>query len=124
MTTKEQIEINEIFFAFGKDKLTTEGKGSLDLIAKLLKDNADMKLQINGHNNAMEDSVGMENDYYADMDNKRIGAVMAYLMEAGVPEAKLIASQKGSDDPSSDTNPEDDEDLILAKNRRVTFKVR
>jgi len=124
MSAKEKIEKQEIFFAFGRDKLTTEGNGSLDLIASLLKENPAMKLQINGHNNAMEDSVGMENDYYADMDNKRIGAVMTYLMEKGVPEARILFTQKGSDEPSEDTNPEDDEDLIMAKSRRVTFIVR
>lgn len=124
MSAKEKIEKHEIFFAFGRDKLTTEGTGSLDLIASLLKANPDMKLQINGHNNAMEDSVGIENDYYADMDNKRIGAVMTYLMEQGVPEARILFAQKGSEEPSEDTNPEDDEDLVMAKNRRVTFIVR
>lgn len=124
MTPKEKIEIQEIFFAFGKDKLTTEGQGSLDLIASLMKSNPGFKLQINGHNNAMEDSVGVDNDYYADMDNKRIGAVMNYLKEKGIPETRIIFTQKGSEDPSTDTNPEDDEDLILAKSRRVTFIVR
>ena len=43
----------------------------------------DFKVQINGHNNVMEDNVGNENDYYADMDNKRIGAVMKYLIGKG-----------------------------------------
>lgn len=124
MSAKEKIEKQEIFFAFGRDKLTTEGTGSLDLIASLLKENPGMKLQVNGHNNAMEDSVGIENDYYADMDNKRIGAVMKYLMEKGIPESRIIFTQKGSEEPSEDTTPEDDEDLVLAKSRRVTFIVR
>lgn len=124
MTPKQKIEIHEIFFAFGKDKLTTEGIRALDLIAETMKANPALKLQVNGHNNAMEDSVGIENDYYAGMDNKRIGAVMAYLKEKGIPETRMLFVRQGSEDPSSDTNPEDDEDLILAKNRRVTFKVR
>jgi outer membrane protein OmpA-like peptidoglycan-associated protein len=124
MTVQEKIEKHEIFFAFGRDKLTTEGQGSLDLIASLLKANPAMKLQINGHNNAMEDSVGIENDYYAGMDNKRIGAVMTYLMEKGIPENRIIFTRKGSEEPSNDTNEEDDDDLIMAKNRRATFNVR
>lgn len=124
MTPKDKIEVQEIFFAFGKNKLTTEGEGSLDLIAKIMNENPSMKLQINGHNNAMEDSVGVENDYYADMDNKRIGTVMSYLMDKGITEARMIITRKGSEDPSKDTTPEDSEDLILAKSRRVTFQVR
>lgn len=124
MTPKDKIEIQEIFFAFGKNKLTTEGEGSLDLIATIMKENPSMKLQINGHNNAMEDSVGIENDYYADMDNKRIGTVMSYLMDKGIPENRIIFTRKGSEEPSNDTTPEDSEELILAKSRRVTFQVR
>lgn len=124
MTPKDKIEIQEIFFAFGKNKLTTEGEGSLDLIATIMKENPSMKLQINGHNNAEEDSVGIENDYYADMDNKRIGTVMSYLMDKGIPENRIIFTRKGSEEPSNDTTPEDSEELILAKSRRVTFQVR
>lgn len=88
-----------------------------------MQENPDMKLQINGHNNSMEDSVGVDNDYYSDMDNKRIGVVMEYLTKKGIPESRLIASRKGST-VSNDVNEEDDEDLRMAKNRRVTFKVR
>lgn len=124
MTPAQKIEAHEIFFAFGKDKLTTEGIGALDLIASLLKEDPSLKLQINGHNNAMEDSVGLTNDYYSGMDNKRIGVVMTYLIDKGIPESRLIITRKGSSDPSQDTNAEDDEDLVLAKSRRVTFIVR
>ena len=124
MTPKEKIEAHEIFFAFGKDKLTTEGVGALDLIASIMKEDPSLKLQINGHNNAMEDSVGLTNDYYAGMDNKRIGVVMTYLIDKGIPESRLIITRKGSSDPSQDTNENDDEDLVLAKSRRVTFIVR
>lgn len=124
VTPKEKIESQETFFAFGKSKLTVDGESSLDLIADEMKANPDFKLQINGHCNAMEDSVGVENDYYADMDNKRVGTVMKYLMEKGIPEGRLIASQKGSESPNEDTEDLDDEDLALAKSRRVTFKVR
>ena len=96
----------------------------MDLIAEELKANPELKLQVNGHANAMEDSVGVENDLYADMDNKRIGIVMQYLMDKGIEENRMIVSRKGSTVPNEETNPSDDEDLILAKNRRVTFKVR
>lgn len=124
MTPKEKIELHQVYFAFGKDKLTAEGENSLDLIAEELKANPELKIQINGHNNAMEDSVGVENDYYADMDNKRIGTVMIYLKEKGIPENRMIITRKGSTVPNEEITEEDDEDLRMAKNRRVTFIVR
>ncbi|MFT6500038.1 MAG: outer membrane protein OmpA-like peptidoglycan-associated protein [Crocinitomicaceae bacterium] len=127
MTVSDQIEEHQVFFAFGRDKMNSEGKGSLDFIIKQLKANPEMKLQINAHNNAMEDEVGMENDFYADMDGKRLGSVMEYLIAGGIDKGRLIPSQKGSDSPNPDVTEEDlveDEDLALAKSRRVTFKVR
>ncbi|MBL1280197.1 MAG: OmpA family protein [Fluviicola sp.] len=124
MTSKEKIEIQQVFFAFGKTKLTSEGKTSLDFIAKELEANPEAKLQIQGHNNSMEDSVGVDNDYYADMDNKRVGAVMKYLMAKGIPESRMIPSTKGSEMKNEETDAEDDAELVMAKNRRVTFKIR
>lgn len=124
MSEKEIIEMHQVFFAFGKTKLSAEGESSLDLIAELMTKNPEMKLQVMGHNNAMEDEVGMENDYYADMDNKRIGVVMEYLQSKGIDASRLIPVAKGSEVPNPDITEEDDEDLREAKSRRVTFKVR
>ena len=124
MTSKEKIELQQVFFAFGKSKLTLEGKTSLDFILKELEANPEAKLQIQGHNNAMEDSVGVENDYYADMDNKIIGVVMKYLMSKGLPESRMIASSKGSEMKNEEVEEGDDPELVMAKSRRVTFKVR
>lgn len=123
-TAEDKIEAQEIFFAFGKSKLTSDGKLSLDMISKVLKENSSIKLQINGHNNVIEDNVGAENDYYADMDNKRIGVVIKYLMEKGIQESRLIATQKGSSKPNKETREEDSDDLKMAKNRRITFVTR
>lgn len=124
MTPKEIIEMNQVFFAFGKSKLSAQGESSLDLIAKLMTENPEFKLQVNGHNNAKEDEVGMENDYYADMDNKRIGVVMEYLQSKGVDASRLIPTAKGSELANPEISDADDEDLSEAKNRRVSFKIR
>lgn len=124
MTAKDKIEANQVYFAFGKSKLIIEGEQALDEIANLMKADPSMKLEIRGHNNKMEDEVGMENDYYADMDTKRIGTVMEYLVSKGIEKTRLIASPKGDQMPNPEITEEDDEDLSLAKDRRVTFKVR
>lgn len=124
MTAKEKVELQQVYFAFGKSKLTSEGSASLDFIAKEMEANPEAKLQIQGHNNTMEDSVATDNDYYSDMDNKRIGSVMKYLMSKGIDESRMIPSTKGSDMKNEDIEETDDEELIMAKNRRVTFKLR
>ena len=124
MSVNEIIEAYQLFFAFGKDKLSTEGKDALEFITGIMKENADIVLQINGHNNVQEDLVGKKNDYYADMDVKRIGAVMKYFIDAGIDESRLMSNPKGAEYPNGDINSMDDEDLRMAKNRRITFKVR
>lgn len=124
MTDVQKIEAHQLYFAFGKDKLSTEGEDALNLIAEIMKANAGLVLQINGFNNPEEDEVGRENDYYADMDVKRIGAVMKYLMDAGIEESRMMSNPQGGDTPSPDITSADDDDLRMAKSRRITFKVR
>jgi outer membrane protein OmpA-like peptidoglycan-associated protein len=124
MTPKEKIEAHQLYFAFGKTTISSEGAKDLDFIAEELKANPGMTLQINGHCNESEDEVGLENDYYAKMDNKRIGEIMKYLIDKGIGEDRMTSSPQGSSAPNEDVTEADDEDLKMAKNRRVTFRIR
>ncbi len=124
MTDEEQIEEHEIFFAFGRNVLSPEGKESLDFIAEKLKANPEMRLEIAGHNNEEEDTVGEEKDKYANMDSKRVAAVMQYLVDQGIPAGNMLSSQKGSTEPHKAEEGVTDEEMVQAMSRRVTFKVR
>lgn len=124
MTSKEKIEVQQVFFGFGKSKLSAQAKVALDGIVAELKANPASKLQIMGHSNVMEDSVGVDNDYYAGMDMKRVGSVMKYLMSNGIDEGRMIPAAKGNAVKNEDITMEDNDELKMAKNRRVTFKVR
>ena len=53
-----------------------EGTRALFLISNRLKANPNMRLEIAGHNNEEEDTVGEEKPKYASMDSKRVSAVM------------------------------------------------
>jgi outer membrane protein OmpA-like peptidoglycan-associated protein len=124
MPAKEQIEKQIAYFAFGKNKLTPEAIVSLDLIANLMKANPAIKLDIAGHSDEMEEKVGAEKPVFSDMSNKRINEIMKYLMAKGIQESRLISTPTGSSEPNENITESDDDDLKLAKNRRVTFKVR
>lgn len=124
MSDKEKVEEHEVFFAFGRNDLSKEGKTSLDFIAETMKANSSMRLEIAGHNNAEEDTVGEEKEKYANMDSKRISAVMQYLIDAGIDKGRLLSAQKGSTEPKESGDEIDDEEMVQAKSRRVTFKVR
>lgn len=124
MTDSDKIEEHEVFFAFGRNDLSKEGQSSLDFIAERMKANPEMRLEVTGHNNAQEDAVGEEKAKYASMDAKRVSAVMQYLIDAGIGQERLLSSQKGSDNPSIADEGVMDEEMVQAKSRRVTFKVR
>jgi outer membrane protein OmpA-like peptidoglycan-associated protein len=122
MTPKQKVEAYQVYFAFGRDKLSAEGIQSLDVIADQMAKNPSKKLQIFGHNNTLEDEIGLEKDYYTDMDNKRLGTVIAYLIEKGVDESRMIPTRKGDQQPNNRENSElDDDETKQAKNRRVEF---
>jgi outer membrane protein OmpA-like peptidoglycan-associated protein len=124
-TPKQLIEGQELYFGFGQDRLTIIAEGALDIIATQMMKDPKMKLQINGYSDKMEDQVGEEKEQYADMDNKRIAAVLEYLtVKKEVASSRLITSAQGSDSPNDAISENDDEDVAQAKNRRVFFIIR
>lgn len=124
-TAEEKVNMQQVFFAFGKSTLSAEGKRALDQIAEIMKADPATRLKIMGHSNAQENEVGMEKEVYADMDNKRIAAVMTYLMEKGIAENRLIPSRKGADYPNeNEISENDDDEMKQAKNRRVEFVLK
>ena len=58
------------------------------------------------------------------MANKRVNEVIKYVVSKGIEDSRLIASPVGSTEPNPEISEGDDDDLKLAKNRRVSFKVR
>lgn len=123
-TPKERVEMQQVFFAFGKSAITTEGARSLGIIAEYLKANPTAKIQIFGFCNTLENEVAVEDEMYADMDNQRIGAIMEYLKEMGIDEARMIPTRKRDTTPNTAEHlSTDDDEMQQAKNRRVAFVV-
>lgn len=123
MTSIQKIELQSNYFGFGKNVLQPAGMASLDLIATELKANPTYKLEISGFADATEIAKGLEKPIYADMDAKRIATVRQYLKDKGIAETRMIDAPKGNSEQNPDINDGDEEDLKMAKNRRVTFKV-
>jgi outer membrane protein OmpA-like peptidoglycan-associated protein len=124
MTAKEKIEAQQVFFAFGKTALTPIAEESLELILAEMKANPTMKLEIKGFCNPEENKVAEEKPVYADMDSRRVNMVLNYLIDNGIAESRLIASPQGDSTPSEEIMADDDDDLKMAKSRRIEFKVR
>lgn len=124
MTVAQQIETQSVYFGFGKETLTQLGEDALDFIVEKMKEDPNMKLQIKGYSDKLEEEAATEKTIFSGMDGKRVNAVMRYLMEKGIAESRLISSPQGSEEQSKDVLETDEDDIKQAKNRRVEFKVR
>lgn len=123
MSIKERIEKQEVYFGFGKTFLTPQAKAALDIVAKVMTENPTMTITVIGSNNEEEDKLAEKKEFYSDMDTKRNQAVKEYLLSKGISATRLKSESKGNEEPSPEIKETDDEDLKLAKNRRVIFKV-
>ena len=124
MPVQKKIEIQQVYFAFGKADISSAGEQALNVIVEQLKANEALKLQIKGFSDAAEEQAGENVPQFQNMDNQRINAIIEYLTGKGIDEKRLIASPQGSGEKSADIQDSDEDDIKQAKNRRVEFKVR
>ena len=104
----------KIYFATGKSNLLATSNKSLNSIAAILKDNADLKLDIEGHT----DNTGDATKNQA-LSQKRADAVLAYLKAKGITEDRLVATGFGSEQPIAGNETP----AGRQQNRRVELKV-
>jgi outer membrane protein OmpA-like peptidoglycan-associated protein/tetratricopeptide (TPR) repeat protein len=108
------IVLKNIFFETNKATLQSTSFAELDYIAELLKNNAKLIIQINGHT----DNVGKPADNLL-LSNKRSKAVTAYLQSKGISSRQLISKGFGALKPITDNNTEQGR----SKNRRTEMIV-
>ena len=108
------IVLNNIFFAFNKDILTTSSYAELGRVLEYLESGRIKKIEVSGHT----DSVG-EDSYNQLLSQRRANAVKKYFTSNGIDATRVLARGYGEKQPvqSNDT------DEGRAKNRRVEFKV-
>jgi hypothetical protein len=124
MTVTQQIEIQRTFYTFGESEISSDQSPALDFIIEKMKANANLKLEIQGHSDAVEDSIGVYKTEYANMATNRINAAINYFITNGIDESRLISMPLDSTEPSEEIFESDSEDTKMAKSRRLTFKVR
>lgn len=108
---KGKIDLYGILFDFDKDTLRPESKETLDQIAQLLEQNAELKLQIVGHT----DNRGTAG-YNMDLSERRAEKVVeALVTEYKIDEDRLSYSGAGATMPVASNATEEGR----AKNRRV-----
>lgn len=111
----EDIEknFNAAQFEQGKADLNDEAKFALHDLAKVMKQNPDMRLRIEGHTSAEGDATVNQ-----ELSEARAQAAVDFLVgKEGIEASRLEASGKGSSELKDSANPESD------VNRRTEFVI-
>jgi OOP family OmpA-OmpF porin len=104
-----------IYFATGKATLLSKSFKGLNEVAQVLKDDAGLKLAIDGHT----DNTGKA-DKNQLLSEQRAASVKAYLATKGITENRLAATGYGPNKPVADNKTA----AGRAKNRRVEMTLK
>jgi len=109
-----KVDIYGILFDVDKSDIKPASAPTLEQVAKLLKDDPALKLEVAGHT----DSTG-DKDHNAKLSEDRATAVMQSLVKTyGIDGARLQAKGYGDSKPVAPNDTEDGR----AKNRRVELR--
>lgn len=111
---RQPISFHSVYFDFDKANLKSPAMAELDRAAKIMKDNPDVVLELQGHTDGKGSAV-----YNKNLGNKRADAVFKYLNAKGIKSERLKAVSFGSDKPAAPN----DTDANRALNRRVDLVI-
>lgn len=104
--------LNTVQFEYDKSTLSAEARKTLQGNAEWMKNNAKMKVQIEGHC----DSRGSL-EYNLALGERRANSVKAYMNSLGIPNSRLSVISFGEQKPLVDGETEE----AYSKNRRANF---
>lgn len=119
MSLEDKLKASTIYFGFGRDMITGGSTKDLDRIAQWMKDNPTIKVRVVAHIDSEENRISETRAEYKGVGMRRANSVIKYLIDQGVEENRLIATDKGDRAPAPSDS--EDEELNQAKNRRVEF---
>lgn len=103
-----------IFFDFDKSELKDESVPEMERLIEFMRDNPNVKVQIEGHT----DNVG-DPGYNEKLSLSRANAVKDYLIKSGVESARIKTMGYGPRKPLVNANTEE----ARARNRRVELRI-
>ncbi len=114
MREREQmLAVTVFYFDFDKSDLKSEARDSLTYHAQRLKENASMRVRLEGH----ADERGTP-EYNLALGERRAIAVQRYLQVQGVPASQMEVISYGEERPSAQGTGESN----WSRNRRVEMK--
>jgi len=93
------VNMPDVLFDFNKFTLKPAARERLARVSGIVLAYPDLKLEIEGHT----DAIGSE-EYNQTLSEKRADAVRDYLVNAGVPDANIVARGLGKSDPVADNS--------------------
>jgi outer membrane protein OmpA-like peptidoglycan-associated protein len=108
------VRLNNLFFDSGKATLKKESYPEIERLIQLLKDNADVEIEIAGHT----DDIGSDNDNLI-LSGNRSAAVKEYIISKGIAEGRINCRGYGEYKSIVKNDTEENRQL----NRRVEFKI-
>ncbi|MDP3915323.1 MAG: OmpA family protein [Bacteroidota bacterium] len=105
---------SNVLFGFDSSNLSSEAKGNLDKLVKVLNVYPDTDIEIQGHT----DSKGSD-AYNKKLSEQRAGAVSAYLTSKGITYSRVRINGFGESAPKYDNDTE----YGRSQNRRVEFLI-
>jgi peptidoglycan-associated lipoprotein len=111
---RRNLAFNDVNFDLDKSDLRPEARTILDQAARTLKENPDVKIQIEGH--ASEEGT---EEYNMALGNRRAIAVRTYLVSQGIDASRLDTISYGKSRPKYDNSKEETRRL----NRRSALVV-
>ena len=108
------MRLNNLIFELGKSKISPESYGELELVQKMMKDNAKMVIQLEGHT----DYQGNAKDNMK-LSKERVDAVKKYLVQMGISGSRIKTKAFGGTQPLS----KDDTSEAHRLNRRVELRI-
>ena len=113
MEPAQKLELKTVYF--NKNAKTPNSAGAIREVIDLLKENPELNVEIIGHMDKVEDRDNLD-----DLSIERAKAVYDYLVKNGIDSSRLSKKGVKSTDPQDDSGTQ----ASLAKNRRVSFKVK
>jgi len=114
LKAQSTITLNNITFEKNSADLNEVSFAELDRVVTLIKDNADLIIEISAHT----DDIGTE-QYNNKLSERRADSVVKYLTEKGISLERLVAKGYGESTPVVPNTSEENR----AQNRRVQFKI-
>jgi len=107
------LSLETVYFDFDSYVLTGDAQNNLRNMAKALKADSSLKLQVEGHTDARG-----SNEYNLSLSLKRADAIKEFLMSEGVVKDVLVTTGLGEEKPAVEGQSED----AYSKNRRGEFR--